>query len=360
MTDMPAPQIRYPWEAPPDEGAAIEVAPGVLWMRLPLPMRLDHVNVYALDDGDGWTVIDTGFDTRRSRAIWEDLMAGPLRGRPIRRVIVTHHHPDHVGLAGWLQSAHGAELAMPRLAWFMARMLLLDEEELPSQEALAFWRSMGMDAEIYERRATQRPYNFADVVAPMPTGFTRISDGEVITIGGRSWDVRFGDGHAPDHATFWSRDDDLVLGGDQLLPSISPNLGVHPTEPAADPVGDWLDSCARLATFAEDRHLVLPGHKLPFRGLPMRMRQLAENHTSALARLLEHLETPRKAGECFVPIFKREIGGDQYGLALSETAAHLNHLLRKGRVHREKGEDGAWLWRRVKDVASPGGDGPDR
>lgn len=347
MTGMQALQIRTPWQDPPEDGTAIEVAEGVLWLRLPLPMRLDHVNVYALDEGDGWTLVDTGFDTRHARKIWARLLQGPLAGRPIKRVIATHHHPDHLGLAGWFQTEHGAELAMPRLGWFMARMLLLDEEDLPSPQTLAFWRALGMDPEVYARRAAERPYNFADVVAPMPPGFTRISDGEVIEIGGRSWDVRFGHGHAPDHATFWSRDDDLVLAGDQLLPSISPNLGVHTTEQGADPVGEWLDSCARLAPFAEDRHLVLPGHKLPYHGLPLRMRQLAENHISALARLLDHLDSPRKAGACFLPIFKREIGGDQYGLALSETAAHLNHLWRRGQIRRDTDPDGTWIWQRV-------------
>lgn len=347
MTDMPGTQIRYPWEVPPADGEAIEVAEGVLWMRLPLPMRLDHVNVYALDEGDGWTVVDTGFDTRHSRKIWGRLLEGPLAGRPVKRVIATHHHPDHLGLAGWFQTEHGAELAMPRLGWFMARMLVLDEEERPSPQSLAMWRALGMDPQVYAKRENERPYNFSAVVSPMPSGFTRISDGEVISIGGRRWDVRFGDGHAPDHATFWSRDDELILGGDQLLPSISPNLGVHTSEPEADPVADWLASCARLAPFAEDRHLVLPGHKLPYHGLPLRMRQLAENHIGALARLLDFLDSPRTAGQCFVPIFKREIGGDQYGLALSETAAHLNHLLRKGQIRREMGPDGAWLWQRA-------------
>ena len=134
--------IRYPFETPPAEGEAIEVAPGVLWMRLPLPMKLDHVNVYALDDGEGWTVIDTGFDTARARAIWGRLMAGPLAGRPISRVIVTHHHPDHVGLAGWFQSQFGAELVTTRTAWLLARMLVLDKEEVHTPETLAFWRYM--------------------------------------------------------------------------------------------------------------------------------------------------------------------------------------------------------------------------
>ncbi len=336
--------IRYPHETPPAEGEAISVADGVLWMRLPLPMALDHVNIYALDDGDGWTIIDTGFDSRRSRAIWQKLLAGPLAGKPVTRVIVTHHHPDHVGLAGWFQAEYGAELWTTRTAWLFSRMLTLDVQDRPTPQTLAFWRSGGMDPAIYEKRANERPFNFADVVAPMPLGFKRIKQGDVIRIGGRDWDVHIGNGHAPEHATFWSGDDNLVLGGDQLLPSISPNIGVYATEPDADPVADWLESCERLTPLAREDHLVLGGHKLPFIGLPTRLRQLIENHHGCLKRLAEHLQTPRVASDCFAPLFKRKIDEGTYGLALVEAMAHLNHMLAMGQVTRVRRDDGAWLW----------------
>ena len=339
--------LRYPWSEPPAEGEAIEVAEGVLWIRLPLPMALDHVNVYALDDGDSWTIVDTGFSSRRSRAIWEKLMAGPLGGKPIGRVIVTHHHPDHVGLAGWFQSEHGAELWTTRTAWLFSRMLQLDEQELPSAESLAFYRSAGMDPEIFEQRCNERPFNFADMVYPMPLGFKRIKEGDVVRIGGRDWDVRMGNGHAPEHATFWSRDDNLVISGDQILPSISSNIGVYATEPEADPVGDWLEACERLAQYGREEHLVLGGHKLPFTGLPLRMRQLIDNHHGALKRLEDYIATPRVGGECFPPLFKRSIGPSEYGLALVEAFAHLNHLYQTGKASRTRREDGAWVWQAI-------------
>ena len=165
--------------------------------------------------------------------------------------------------------------------------------------------------------------------------------------GGRDWEVRLGQGHAPDQVTLWSRDCNLVLGADQLLPSISPNLGVYATEPTADPVAEWLQSCAQFQTIARDDHLVLPGHKLPFTGLPMRLRQKIDNHHGALARLLDHLTEPRRASECFAPLFKRKITEGTYGLALVEAVAHLNHLERRGQVRRSMGPDGAWLWVRA-------------
>ncbi|MTE02006.1 MBL fold metallo-hydrolase [Paracoccus sp. YIM 132242] len=313
-------------------------------MRLALPMALDHVNVYALEDGDGWTLVDTGFDTPASREAWAALRTGPLAGRPIRRVIGTHHHPDHIGLAGWFM-AQGAELLMSRTAWLMARMLVLDRQDRASPESLAFWRRAGMPAGLLEKRAAERPFNFADVVHPMPLGFTRLTDGQQVSFGNRRWSVAMGHGHAPCHATFWSLDDDLVIGGDQLLPSISPNLGVYATEPEADPVGEWLDSCTRMLDLARARHLVLPGHKLPFTGLPTRLRQLIDNHQGALDRMAAALrDEPRTAVGCFDILFRRRIGAGEFGLALVEAVAHVNYLRRLGTV-TAVGQDGdAVLW----------------
>lgn len=342
--------LCHPIEKPPEPGQAIEVAEGVFWQRMPMPMVLDHVNVYALDDGDGWTIIDTGLDTGKTRKHWETALRGPLMAKPVKRLLVTHHHPDHIGLAGWFQREYGVELLTTRTAWLMARMLVLDEQTVPTPETVAFWRSAGMAPEILQKRLTERPFNFSDVVAPMPLGFQRIVEGDQIRIGQRSWDIRMGCGHAPEHATLWSRDDNLVIGGDQLLSTISPNIGVYATEPDADPLADWMESCNRLREFARDDQFVLPGHKLPFTGLPVRMRQLIENHHGALDRLLKHLQLPHTAAECFAPLFKRKIDDATYGLALVEAVAHVNHLYRQGKITRTRRDDGAWNWQAKGDA----------
>ena len=340
--------IDTPFDTAPAEGEATEIAPGVLWMRLPLPMALDHVNVYALDDADGWTIVDCGLDTTRAREIWQRLLDGPLGGRPVARVLLTHHHPDHVGLAGWFQ-ARGATLMTSRTAWLFARMLVLDEQDRPTPEALGFWRRAGMPDAMIAERASQRPFNFADAVHPMPLGFTRLVEGQQLRLGGRDWRVAMGNGHAPEHVTLWSMTDDLVIGGDQLLSSISPNLGVYPTEPGADPVGEWLESCERFAVLAaaRGRDLVLPGHKLPFTGLPHRLRQLIDSHHGALARLEAALDAaPRSAVDCFDALFRRPIGSGEFGLAMVEAVAHVNHLAQAGRIRQVGERDGAVLWGR--------------
>jgi glyoxylase-like metal-dependent hydrolase (beta-lactamase superfamily II) len=306
---------------------------------------LDHVNAYALDDGASWTIVDTGLSSKRGKAIWQALLAGPLGGKPVGRLIVTHHHPDHLGLAGWFQ-AQGAELVITRTAWLYARMLTLDEQATRSPESTLFLTRAGMGAEALAQKAAERPFNFCDVVDPMPLGFSRLEEGTILHAAGRRWQVRLGQGHAPDHATLWSLDDHLVLGGDQFLATITPNIGVYATEPDADPLSEWLTSCRRFQPLARPDQLILPGHKLPFTGLPLRLTQKIASHEAALARLLDHLSSPTRAVDCFSALYRRSLGPEDFGLALAETLAHLNCLHRQGQITRTLLSDGAWGWLR--------------
>lgn len=336
------PALSFPWEEPPAPGEVREVADGILWLRLPLPMKLDHVNIYILDDGDGWAVIDTGLNWKKARAGWEAALSGPLAGKPVRRVLLTHHHPDHIGLAGWF-AGRGAEIVTTRTAWLFGRMLTLDHTERYGERHIDFRRKAGVTGAALEAYAAEKPFNFSECVAPIPLGFTGIGEGDVLRIGGRDWTVRLGQGHAPDHATLWSGD--VVLTGDQAIPGISPNIGVYPTEPEADPLSGWIESCTRLAAHATPDQLALPGHKLPFRGLPWRLQQQVENHLSAFGRILEALEgREATAVELMPTIFKRDVEGNQQGLALVEAVAHMNHLHRAGRVTRRLDAEGAWRY----------------
>lgn len=335
--------ISFPFTTPPDPDSAVEIAPGILWMRIGMPMALDHVNVYALDDGSaGWTLVDTGMDCPQARAQWQALLAGPLGGRPVHRVVATHHHLDHIGLAGWFQ-AQGASLFMSRVAWLTARMLQLDVQDRPTPEMLRHYTRAGMPKQMIEAQSQQRPFNTADLTAPLPLGYHRLSEGDQITMGGITWDVRLGSGHAPDHLTFWS--ERIVITADQVIPGISSNVSVTATEPDADPLADWLESTQRLAAFATDQQLALPGHKLPFYGLPRRLTQLIEGHVSALQRLEAFLSAPRSAVDCFSLLFKRDVTDPIYAPAMGEALAHLNHLWHQGRISRELDAQGVWRWR---------------
>lgn len=270
----------------------------------------------------------------------EDALAGPLAGRPVLRVILTHHHPDHIGLAGRF-ATEGAEIWASRTAWLLGRMLTLDRQEQATPEQIRFRQRAGMTGEALAAYAAEKPFNFADVVLPIPLGFRRIEEGDRIRIGPRDWLVRMGEGHAPEHVTLWS-DDGILLAGDQVLPGISSNIGVYATEPEANPLKDWLATCRRFHALEADP-LVLPGHKLPFRGLTRRLEHLIENHEHALTRIeVDIAERPKTAIELFHAIFHRPIGHGEFSLALVEAVAHANFLVQAGRIARRLNADGAW------------------
>lgn len=339
--------LIYPFGDPPGFGEAVEVAPGVLWMRLSMPIALNHINVYAVEDGDGWAVIDTGLNIPDSRERWDALLAGPLGGRPVTRVICTHMHPDHIGLAGWLCERFDAPLVMTRLEYVTARMLLADTGQAAPEAGAVHYRAAGWDEdqiETYRREFGQ----FGRAVSAMPTGYVRIREGGRVSIDGQDWRVVVGEGHSPEHACLWREADGVVLGGDQILPRISSNVSVWPTEPDADPLGDWLDSLERMKTVFPDDVLVLPSHGEPFRGVQIRLDALIRGHGTALKRLERTLKSPQRAVDVFPALFARPVGDGVRGMATGESLAHLNYLLHRGRISRTRDADGVDWWTMIE------------
>ncbi|MCL4766968.1 MAG: MBL fold metallo-hydrolase [Hyphomicrobiaceae bacterium] len=334
----PADEITLPYPVPPAPGDAIEIAPGLLWARMPLPVRLDHVNVWLLEEGDGWTAVDCGLDSPETRAAWEKLAAGPLRGRPLRRLVATHAHVDHVGLAGWITSRFQVPFEATRSAWLWARVVYAGRNEPTSAQALEHLRAHGCDPRHIEAYAQNRG-PLARLFGEPPKAFARLRDGDTLEMGDRRWRVLTADGHADEHASFLGADDDIVIAGDQVLQRISPVVGVFSGEPHADPLAAFLASLERFRGVAAAT-LVLPSHGLPFRGLDARLSQLEQHHRRRLELALGALDWPRTAAECAQVLFARALAEGQWFLALAETLAHLHRLEAMGAARREVDGDG--------------------
>jgi glyoxylase-like metal-dependent hydrolase (beta-lactamase superfamily II) len=326
----------------PEPGEMIPIADGIGWARLPVPGSLKHINVWALDDGEGVALVDTGLDIAASREAWDQLFAGPLLGRAATRIIVTHFHPDHIGLAGWLTARFGAPLWMTREEWLFARMLTSDIRDTPPSEAVTYWRAAGWSEDRIEAERAKGWGRFASVVSPVPVSFVRMRDGDPIEIGGRSWRVVVGSGHCPEHACLVDETGGVMIAGDQVLPRITSNVSLSLSEPLADPLGDWLASIAKLRTLPADL-LVLPSHGEPFTGLHARLDSLRDGHLGRLVALHDHLSEPRRAVDCFPILFGRAIDDSILGLATGEAMAHLRRLEVEGRAARETRDGVAWF-----------------
>lgn len=339
--------LLYPLERKPTPGEALEVAEGVRWVRMPLPFALNHINLWLLDDGDGgWAVVDTGLKLRETKELWERIFQAGIDARPVSRVIVTHLHPDHVGLAGWLTRKWDVDLWMTRTDYLMCRVLAYDTGREAPEDGVRFYRAAGF-SEAQLERYSKRFGMFGHGVAAMPDSFRRIRDGDTLFIGGRNWHVITGGGHAPEHATLYCPELRLYISGDQVLPTITSNVSVWPTEPHADPLSEWLESCRRIKAAVPDDVLVLPAHQRPFRGLHARLDQLVEGHEEGLTDLHKLISEPRRAVDTFSALFKREVTDDLLIMATGEAIAHLNTLLSRGMAEVERDANGVDWYRAV-------------
>ncbi len=351
---MSAPSaLHFPFPAPPEPGAMTEVAPGLFWVRLPLPFRLDHVNIYLVEDDEGYAVIDTGIGDEPTKQAWSGLLDGFLRTRPPTRVILTHYHSDHAGMAGWLCERLGIPLLTSQTEYLQSLTLLLDPSALDAEPYRGFYRGQGMDADTTDKLLAlgQR---YLRMTTGLPRTFRRLIAGETLRIGSRTFEVLTGGGHAPEQVMLYSPADRLLLAADQVLARISPNISVHAMDPEGDPLGIYLRSLAELRHRLPADTLVVPGHNLPFTGLHARLDELAVHHAERCAAIAAACRGRGCTTAELVPVvFRRPIDDPhQMGFAFSEVLAHVNLMRRQGRLQAADGR-----YRTVGKADTPAGVG---
>jgi len=317
--------LIYQFEKVPEDIDIIEISSGILWARIPLPWSLDHINVYLLDEGDGWTVIDTGAQGKRGRATWRRLEKHVLGGKPILNVVATHMHPDHLGLAGWLVKRHDAAFYCTLIEYLMANSLWLGAKATMPENEIEYLFKMGVSRQFEDQLRSAGYNRFKKGVHKLPSVLNRMEDGAIFEFGKRRWQVVIGRGHSPEHACLLCLDEPLLISGDQILPDITSNVSVFAREPKANPLAYWISSLNRMKQIPGDP-IVLPSHGKVFKGLDNRLNTLIEGHISKLSKLHEHCKTPCTAVQTFPALFRRKITGMDFFLALGEATANLNLL----------------------------------
>jgi glyoxylase-like metal-dependent hydrolase (beta-lactamase superfamily II) len=337
--------LDHPWKEAPEPGTTIEVAPGVQWLRMPLPFQLNHINLWLLEDGPGWTVVDTGVGLDDVRALWERIFAGHLGGRPVTRVVVTHYHPDHMGNAGWLTERWGTNLWCAQAEFLIGQWAWRTGSARDNEPRLRHYRRHGC-GEAALAALAERGNHYPHLVPTIPTEFRAVADGDALTIGGRRWSMIVGHGHSPEHAAFWCPEAGVLISGDQVLPRITTNVSVWPDQPWSNPLEGYLTSLERYRDIGADA-LVLPAHGLPFRGLPERLAELRTHHAARLAATLDAIAEPRTAADILPVLFRRQLDGHQLSFALGEALAHLHFLEADGRATRIVDPDGVHRFRKA-------------
>jgi glyoxylase-like metal-dependent hydrolase (beta-lactamase superfamily II) len=341
---MPTP-LEFPFAEPPPLGTALEVAPGVRWLRMVLPFALDHINLWLLEDEKdgvaGFTIIDCGLSNDSTRAAWEQVFAKWVGDKPVHRLIVTHYHPDHAGNAGWLVERFGCEMWMTQGEYLTAHAVMDNAAGYSPEAAIALYKANGMDSS-HDDGLAKRGHFYRKSVLPLPNQYRRILDGETLTIGGRGWKVVVGNGHAPEHASLYCADLKVCISGDMLLPKISTNVSVWSVDPNGDPLEQFLTSIRTYRTLPADT-LILPSHGLPFRGAHERVKALEDHHAERLAALQQALadsSAPLSAFDLLETLFRRKLDTHQTTFAMGESIAHLHYLRNAGRARRVIGADG--------------------
>lgn len=340
-------QLHYPLgDALPETGHCIKVAPGVKWVRMGLPFVLNHINLWLLrdvvDGVQGWSIVDTCIHRDEAKAQWEQLFTNELEGLPVLRVIATHMHPDHIGLADWLCTRWNVPLFISATDFLVAHKACAGDDAFGGEQAVLFYAAHGLnDAETAHQLRERKPY-FRTLVPSVPRQFRRLLDGGVLQIGAHRWRCISGYGHAPEHMALYCEALGVLIGGDMMLPRISTNVSVHAEEPEADALALFLDSIDRFKALPEST-LVLPSHGKPFTGMHTRIQQLHDHHAERLQEVMAACaHKPCSAADVLPVLFKRPMDFHQTTFAIGEAIAHLHALWHRGDLQRQRDPDGVY------------------
>ena len=350
--------LTYPFGEPPGYGTALEVAHGVHWLRMPLPMSLNHINLYLLEGNSGWTIVDTGIRGEETRDHWHDIFENHLKGKPVTQIICTHMHPDHTGQAGFLSNRWRAPLLMSYSEYYQARVMGTMMQDGNNWFMSDYFERAGLSSEFLEKMRDMRS-QFAPEPEdlPIPGSYIRLNDGDQLEIGDNTWEIIVGTGHSPEHVCLYSHKLKLLISGDQVLPVITSNVSVMPTEPFGNPMLGWIDSHEKFKVRIPDDTLVLPAHNEPFYGIQERLQQLIDHNDDRMLIIEENCVEPQIAVDLLPLLFKRKLDAHSMFMGLGECIAHLHCLISYGRIERTL-EDNRFYYRSIDptlaDRAQPG------
>ena len=340
--DRPVSAVHYPFADYPQAGTVTEVYPGIYWLSTPLPFRLRAINLWLLRDGDGWAIIDCGYKRDDVRKQWSQVWETKLGDRPVKQLIVTHFHPDHMGNSRWLSERWGVRPQMTQAEWLWANLAVNDLNSDNVPQLAGFYRRHGLD----ELRVgiLMEGFILYSAGVSVPDCYDRLFDNQLIRIDDKDWRVLVGYGHSPEHVCLYCAELGVMISGDQILPEITPNVSVWPWEPDADPLQGFLRTMERFRPILHRDTLVLPSHRKPFTGVHIRFQELELHHHERLEKIISAIGSGITAGDLLYHLFPANLDGHQVAFAMNEALAHLNYLMHCGRLRRVSDNQGVYRW----------------
>jgi len=323
--------MHYPFDSQPSAGTLKEVCKGVFWLTMPLPFDLDHINLYIIEDNHGYVIVDTGIGLDKTKALWTKIFS--QLDKPIVGVLVTHLHPDHIGLAGWIADTYDVPFYMSQVEYFTARAFTAGKGDASPVRDRRYFHRAGLGEEQINR-LTSGSKGYSSVVSPIPLSYKRLKHGDVLIFNDIEWKVIIGRGHSPEHVCLYSSEKQTLIAGDHILPIITPNIGAYSTEPEANTLDDYLTTLPQFKALPAST-LVLPAHKLPFYGLHERVDTLLAHHQHHLEALISACkEKPCTVVDLLPVLFKRTLSEGSLIFAVAECLSHLNYLLYNNEITR--------------------------